>query len=374
VNDQAAPISPRVVVWQWGRYGAGPRIGALLAEGFRGLGCSETILSLSRGAELLGGASAPRCELAVPTYTNILGLGWRLILAPLAVWRLARRLRRARPALGVCAMPGPLDLIMATALRRVGARVAVVVHDADVHPGDRFPLLLTLQKALLRRADLVIALSRHVAAALRANGALPPRTPVLVAGLPPLTFGQATPPGARAGPRRVLCFGRLRAYKGLDLLAEALRQLGARPDMQVRVVGQGPESAALAALRSLPGVSVENRWVPEQEVDSLLNWADIVVLPYREASQSGVAPTALAAGRRVVATRVGGLAEQLEGAPRAILCEPDGASLAAALARALHQADGAPLPMEDATASWRRFAAGVLGALGAPLERPCPVR
>ena len=67
----------------------------------------------------------------------------------------------------------------------------------------------------------------------------------------------------------MLCFGRLLAYKGLDLLAEALRLLGSRQDMEVRVVGQGPESTALATLRALPGVTVENRWVPEGEMDAL---------------------------------------------------------------------------------------------------------
>jgi glycosyltransferase involved in cell wall biosynthesis len=73
----------------------------------------------------------------------------------------------------------------------------------------------------------------------------------------------------------VLCFGRLRAYKGLDLLAEALRLMGPRPDMEVRVVGQGPESTALADLRALPCVKVENRWVPECEISTILNWAEM---------------------------------------------------------------------------------------------------
>ncbi len=82
-------------------------------------------------------------------------------------------------------------------------------------------------------------------------------------------------------------------------------------DWELRVVGSGPESDALAALRSTPGVTVENRWVPDEEVAALIAWADAVVLPYVEASQSGVAPGAIAAGRIVVATRVGGLTEQL---------------------------------------------------------------
>jgi glycosyltransferase involved in cell wall biosynthesis len=335
----------------------------LLAKGLEALGGIETILSLSSAAEILQDPSGPSCELPVKTYAGLAGLVWRFMQAPITVLQLARRLRRLNPRVAVCAMPGPLDLLMVVALRRVGIPVAVIVHDAEAHPGDGFPLLLALQRALLRRADLAIALSDHVASALARNGSLPPRMPVLVAALPPLAFGSVTPPGAHAGPRRVLCFGRLRTYKGLDLLAEALRLIGPRADMEVRVVGQGPESTALADLRALPGVTVENRWVPEGEISSILNWADTVVLPYREASQSGIAPTALAARRHVIATRVGGLPEQLKDEPFATLCEPDAASLAAALVCSLNAPDDIVAPADDACDSWRRFAAKVMEGL-----------
>ena len=77
------------------------------------------------------------------------------------------------------------------------------------------------------------------------------------------------------------------------------------------MVGSGPESAELATLRAQPGVIVENRWVPDDEIGALFAWADVLVLPYKEASQSGIVPAAIAAGRMVVATRVGGLVEQL---------------------------------------------------------------
>jgi glycosyltransferase involved in cell wall biosynthesis len=97
-------------------------------------------------------------------------------------------------------------------------------------------------------------------------------------------------------------------------------------------------------LQALPGVTVENRWVLEDEVGDLLGWSDALVLPYREASQSGVAAAALAAGRRVLATRVGGLEEQLAGAPGAILCEPDAESLLAGLRRLLDRPRGTDFP------------------------------
>jgi glycosyltransferase involved in cell wall biosynthesis len=161
---------------------------------------------------------------------------------------------------------------------------------------------------------------------------------------PPWSFAGAPPaPRAHGGALRLLSFGRLLPYKGLDLLAEALRLLGPRPDLEVRVVGNGPESPALTALRQLPGVTVENRWVPEAEVEPLFAWADALVLSHREASQSGGAAAAVAARRWVVATSVGGIAEQLRDEPMAVLCEPAADSLAAALRRLLE----APPPVVD---------------------------
>jgi len=121
------------------------------------------------------------------------------------------------------------------------------------------------------------------------------------------------------------------------------------------VVGSGPDSPALAALRALPSVTVENRWVAEDEIGAVIGWADIVVLPYREASQSGVAAAALAQGKRILATRVGGLPEQLENEPLAVLCGADAASIAAALTAMLDAPPMATAP-SDASAAWRDFA------------------
>lgn len=352
----------KILVWQWGRRGGGPRFAACFAGGLAALPGIEAVLALSAGAEILRAPDAPRCDVALPLYQGIPGLAWRALLGPAFVARATRRLRRIAPALAVCALPGPLDLLMAAALRRAGIPMAVVVHDADPHPGDGYPFLFSLNRALTRRADGVIALSDHVVARLRAQGLLRPGVPLARAGHPPFAFGEATPPGSHGGALRVLFFGRLLAYKGLDLLAEALDRIGPRDDMAVRVVGQGPESAALRALRALPGVAVENRWVEEAEIGALIAWADLLVLPYREASQSGVAAAALAAGRFVLSTRVGGLIEQLGEEPRAILCEPDADGIAAALRRCVAGLPAAGAGV-DAAGAWRDFARCVLDGM-----------
>jgi glycosyltransferase involved in cell wall biosynthesis len=351
----------RVLVWQWGRRGGAPRFAASLAEGLRAIPDTTVALSLSSRAELLRGPDAPHSDLPVDTYAGVLGFLARLLLAPLAVPGLVRRVRALRPDVAICAQSGPLDLLMVAALRRLGLKFLVVVHDAQSHPGDGMPFEMMLQGMLCRRANAVVALTGHVAAQLRARGlAGSPERPLLLAQHPPVTFSPPPPPPlAHGGPVRLLSFGRLLPYKGLGLLAETLRRLGPRTDVEIRVVGSGPETPALAMLRALPGVVVENRWVPEDEVGALLGWSDALILAYTEASQSGVAAAALAAGRRVVATRVGGLQEQLQDEPLATLCPPDADALAAAL-RGLIAAPQSQYEAVDARAAWRDMAASLL--------------
>jgi glycosyltransferase involved in cell wall biosynthesis len=127
--------------------------------------------------------------------------------------------------------------------------------------------------------------------------------------------------------------GRLRAYKGLDLLRDAWRLLQPRfPKARLLVAGEGDAEALAPGLSALPGVELRPGWLGEAEMARLIAGADAVVLPYREASQSGVAPLAHGFGVPVVATPVGGLAEQLRDGVDGILA---GAVTAEALAEAM---------------------------------------
>jgi glycosyltransferase involved in cell wall biosynthesis len=358
----------KLLVWQWGRRGSGPRYAASLAASLRSLDGVSAVLSLSVQSEILCGAAPPVCELPFSTYEGFAGLLLRILSTPILLGRLAACLRKVRPDVAICAMPAPLDMLMAMALRRAAVRFLVVVHDADLHPGDGFPLQMTLQRLLMRRADGLIALSDHVAGQLRKLDLVGDR-PLIMTSHPPLVFGAPPPlPRAHGGKLRLLSFGRLLPYKGLDLLAEALRLLGPKPDIEIRVVGSGPETPVLEALRQMPGVTVENRWVPEAEVGEVLSWADALVLSHREASQSGVAAAAIAARRWVVATRVGGITEQLEGEDQARLCDPTPASLAAELER-LRTSPPQATRHDDPGATWHEAAADLMRQISAAFGR-----
>jgi glycosyltransferase involved in cell wall biosynthesis len=360
-----APL--RILVWQWGRRGAGPRFAVELASGLNRVNDIHADLSLSRQSEQMQSPSPPPCALPVPTYASLHAYLWRMATIPFRLPGLVRQLRALAPDVAICAMPAPLDLLMAGALRRLNVPYFVTVHDADPHPGDGFPFQMALQRRLARGARGLITLSGHVAARLREQGVVGDRA-LIASSHPPFVFGPPSPPpGAHGGRLRVLFFGRLLPYKGLDLFAEALRSLNRPQEVEVRVAGNGPESAALAELRGLPGVTVDNRWIPEDEIADLLAWADVLVLSHKEASQSGVAAAAIAARRWVVATRVGGLAEQLRDEKLARLCEPTAAGVATALAGLLRDPPSGT-PAESAITSWQATAAALARDIAVVLQ------
>lgn len=357
LNDR----SLRILVWHWGRRGAGPRVALELAASLDALNGVVGLLSLSTQAEQMMGPDRPDCALPIDTYSSLAGFVWRVLTVPVRLPGLCARLRRLAPDIAICAMPAPLDLLMAAALGVMGTAYYVVVHDADAHPGDGFPMQMTLQRLLVWRARGLVTLSAHVTQRLRDRGEVGGR-PLIRLHLPPFAFGPVPDaPGSHGGKLRLLFFGRLLPYKGLGLFADTLRLLGGAP-IEVRVIGQGPESEALSALRVMPNVQVENRWVPEGEIGALMAWADAVVLSHTEASQSGVAAAAVAARRWVVATRVGGLVEQLEDEPLARLVAPDAESVAGAIALLLTDP---PCPSTDRRGgrSWRDFAATLVAEL-----------
>jgi len=356
----------KLLVWHWGRHGAGPifaaRLGAALTENPD----TEVVLSLPEGAELLADEPAMPCDWREKTYRNAGGYALQRLAAFWFDRHALRKLREIKPDFAICAMPALLDRRMLRALRRGNIPYAVVVHDAAAHPGDGLRFRLLGQSGLLAGAAALFPLSTHVEAELRrqgygAAGMAGNGQRIVKLWHPPFFFGAMRPAFSHGGRPRLLCFGRLLPYKGLDLLADALTALGPEMPFDVRICGEGPVSAELSRLAALPHVAVDRRWIPEAELPGLIEWADAVVLPYREASQSGVAAAAIGQGRLVVATHVGGLPEQLAGQPGAILCAPDAPAIAAALQRIKPAAS--PASAASVAANWHAMAARMLAAL-----------
>jgi glycosyltransferase involved in cell wall biosynthesis len=136
-----------------------------------------------------------------------------------------------------------------------------------------------------------------------------------------------------------LFFGYVRRYKGLDTLLSAWPLVRAqRPGATLVVAGEAYEDTAayrtLAAAAGEGAVRWLDRYIPDDEVEALFRAADVAVLPYRSATQSGVTHVAYALGVPVIATRVGGITETVREGETGLTCPPeDPAALAETLVR-----------------------------------------
>ncbi|MFT8242849.1 glycosyltransferase family 4 protein [Roseomonas sp. BN140053] len=345
----------RVLLWYWGRRGGGAQYALCLARALArrpdvalGLSLADRLESLDAFREIDAALDV------VPTFKGLPGALLGPLRMPALRARLLAQARAMRADLVLSAMNHVWTPLVAPALPAAGVPFVAAIHDAAPHPGDPALLWNWRLRTELRAARAALAFSAPVAAAV---AAIRPDLPVLRMPLGAHLPAAGNGPAAAPVPGQFLFFGRLRAYKGLDLLRDAFRLLRQRhPAATLRVVGEGDAESCAPGLAELPGVTVEQRWVPDAGMPALLSAAWAVVLPYREASQSGVLPLALALGVPVVATPVGALAEQLRAGQAGLLAEaatPE--ALAQAMAAVLDPARRAALS-EAARAEGLRLA------------------
>lgn len=251
--------------------------------------------------------------------------------------------------------------------------VPLVLTAHDVLPREPRPGQREAQRRLYERFDAIVAHSEHSRERLtRELGVDAARVHVIPHGAfahladrsvgerrrpgrGPVEIGQpAKPPPFQTGKRVVLFFGLLRPYKGLDVLLDAWRGID---DAELWIVGMPRMDLAELRARAPASVRFVTRFVGDDELPAYFRRADLVVLPYREIEQSGVLFTALAFGKPLLLSDVGGFGEiAAAGAARAV---PPGD--AAALADALREllADDAKLAKLAARA--QALAAGEYG-------------
>lgn len=299
---------------------------------------------------------------------------------PLDLLRLLRSLRRFRPTVvhfQEAAGPrrGLFNSVAAVLLRR-SALVVLTVHDPMPHAGrDRAAARRTAPMSghLRRLADVVVVHGAHCAGLYRQAGfGTGQRVVESDHGLILEPSALRPPPG---GPLHLYLFGRMEAYKGVEVLLLAVERLhGEGLPLRLSVAGEGPELDRLHdRFQRLPGVRVHRGFVPPVQVIEGIQDANCVVLPYLSATQSGVLAAAFAGRRFVIASETGGLPDVVEHGGNGLLVPPgDPVALAGAI-RAAAQAPALRRRLGDgavATAAgrldWDRIADALAGTFAGP--------
>ena len=217
----------------------------------------------------------------------------------------------------------PGGLASAFAARRLGVPLVVTCHGSDVALAGRSFLARRVCRWVLRRATAVGTVSEALkaqvkrvarvdATVLRMPVELPAEAPGK-GGFNPYAVRLVTPEAGFSGSRpvNVVATGRLSPEKGFDVLIEAL---ALAPEVHLELIGDGPELEKLQNCGKRLDLDSRLRFsgaLPRQEYLSRLAQADAVVVPSRTEGLGLVAVEALAVGRPVIASSVGGLPEVL---------------------------------------------------------------
>lgn len=202
--------------------------------------------------------------------------------------------------------------------------LVMTIHDPKHHLGDKASQK-TPQKILdfgFRRANQIIVHTTQMAQmATERLGIAPEKIHVI----PHVRIGD-TRLGTNVAEDEnlILFFGRIWEYKGLEYLIKAEPMITAQhPKTKIMIAGRGEDISRYQEMMVHPErFLIRNEYVSEEERSDLFRQASLVVLPYLEATQSGVIPIAYTFGKPVIATAVGGLPEQVDHGQTGFLVPP----------------------------------------------------
>ena len=304
---------------------------------------------------------------------------------PLNWIQVGNRIRKEKPDIIVVRYWLPfMGPALGTILRRVrkNRHTKIVCIADNVIPHEHRPGDKAFTKYFLKSCDGFIVMSEGVLTDLRQFEKEKPAKLV-----PHPLYDNFGDPVSKLDARRklgigdsefvILFFGFIRKYKGLDILLDAMNALGENSKPEIRnpkllLAGEfyEDEKPYLEQIKKLgigDNVILRTQFIPDSEVKYYLCAADVLVQPYRSATQSGVTPLAYYFEKPMIVTNVGGLPSLVPHEKAGLVAEPNAKSIASAIERFHQLGENYFLPHlreEKLKYSWGNLLNGIIEVAG----------
>lgn len=191
-----------------------------------------------------------------------------------------------------------------------GYKIATAAHENPFVPKEKdSSVSLKLQSIIIKKSDAILTFSNYVSKCL-----LPElrTSQTLLAGSLGSYFSLVNFEKIKEKDIDFIFLGRMESYKGLNIFVEALKIVEAKQQrINICVAGAGKVDLKLKDYILKTGGVFDNRWLSNELIVEYLERSKFVVLPYVQATQSGVVSAAFALSVPVVVSDVGGLSEQV---------------------------------------------------------------
>lgn len=317
-----------IVVNYMGRHGSGNihayvMVKAMLEEG------ESVVAVVSKYADNINSWRALDLTelIEVETYQNVIQFAYRSVAFYMhEAKNIARHLKESYDILAIY---NPMMTYWTFGLNRhlKNCKIITCNHDPIPHSGDRRKW--SFEKAL-KQSRIIIVHSRQFIEYVRehypeSRVEYMPLTRLNVYDMP----GKIKTVSYDSNKINFLFFGTISEYKGLGVLADAYRIAKKEcPNITLTIGGNGDFSPYQETYDKLNNgdIFIVNRWIADEEVESFFDGKQLIlILPYTDATQSGVALVAREYGIPIIATKTGGLPEQIEDGKTGLLVEPSDA-------------------------------------------------
>jgi len=244
---------------------------------------------------------------SIKTYSTFLGFIFSIFTLPIKSLIILLYIKNTGSKKIMFLMPHMWDFFLIPFLSLFGRfHIIYWVHDAKPHPGDSKIASFMSHVIAIKYANIIVSLSQFVTDSLKTS-----KKVIQIKHPVDSDFQSHTKLIKDSSSPKLIFFGRLVKYKGLERLKGAWDKFqNQHVNSYLMIAGNGRQEYIFDIFKTSKNVIFKIQYLEEYEVQSLLQEYDVLVIPYDEASQSGVLAQAIENGIRYVATPVGALREQ----------------------------------------------------------------
>lgn len=285
-----------VLVLSLGRTGSMPIFGKFIVSNFSNDFCYDIMVSNSSDTTI------EENTISIKTYTSGISFIFNtLFLLPYYLLKVLFKINRYHTLY----LPYHhfWDIPFILLFRIFNKKVVFTVHDGILHQGEDGFMLKLMHNCRLKYSSHFIFLTKFVMNSVPEKYRRGKEIKIIPHGLITNSYWK---PSTKSN-KNLLFLGRISKYKGVELLIESIKEVEA--DFTKLIIA-GKSNYKLEGANH-PKIEILNKYLSEKEIGDLLIWADILILPYIEATQSGVIALGINAEVAMICTKVGGFSEQL---------------------------------------------------------------